>query len=155
MVIRECGILFRGFNLIFVKYHKASDEKIDKDLRSALLTALLNFAENVFTKDDAIEYFEMKKFAISFTDDIIKAEDSPIPEPILVYAILDKEKKLDKYISKVLIPSLKEIMKKFKKDYEGKNLSETSQFEHFRENIDKILGAATKTMDERARGTLF
>ena len=45
MVIREAGLLFRGFTLINGFYHQTSDEPIDKDLRSGLLTAMLNFAE--------------------------------------------------------------------------------------------------------------
>ncbi len=154
MVIRESGILFRGFTLLHAKYHQTSDDKIDKDLRSALLTALLNFAESAFSID-SIEYFEMKKFTISFVEDKIKPQDSPEPEPIIVYAILDKEKKMDKYLSKVVIPSLKEIMRKFIEKYDGKNLSEVSQFRTFKENLDKVFGSETKTVDEKLKGTFF
>lgn len=154
MVIRESGILFRGFTLLYETYHQTSDNKIDKDLRSALLTALINFAESAFSKD-TIEYLEMRKFVISFIEDKIKPEDSPEPEPLLAYAILDQEKKIDKHISKVVIPSLKEIMKQFKEEYEGKNLSEVSQFHSFKENLDKVFGSETKTIDEKLRGTFF
>jgi hypothetical protein len=154
MVIRESGILFRGFTLLFARYHQTSDDKIDKDLRSALLTALLNFAESAFVKD-SIEYFEMKRFAITFVEDKIKAEDNPDPEPLLAYVILDKEKKIDKHISRVIIPSLKEIIVQFKERFEGKNLSEITQFQGFKENLDKIFGSETKTIDEKLKGTLF
>lgn len=154
MVIREGGILFRGFTLLQAKYHQTSDDKIDKDLRSALLTALLNFAESAFSKD-IVEYFEMKKFVISFVEDKIKPQDSPEPEPIIVYAILDKEKKIDKHLSKVVVPSLKEVMRKFIEKYDGKNLSEVSQFQVFKENLDKIFGSETKTVDEKLKGTFF
>lgn len=154
MVIRESGLLFRGFTLLSVKYHQTSDDRIDKDLRSALLTALLNFAESTFAKD-TIEYFEMKKFTISFIEDKIKAEDNPEPEPIMAYAILDKEKKLDKHISKVVIPALKEVLNQFKAKFEGKNLSEVSQFKGFKENFDAIFGNETKTLDEKLKGSLF
>lgn len=154
MVIRESGILFRGFTLLHAKYHQTSDDKIDKDLRSALLTALLNFAESAFSKD-SIEYFEMKKFAISFVEDKIKPEDSPEPEPLIVYAILDKEKKIDKYLSKVVIPSLREIIKKFIEKYDGKNLSEVTQFQTFKGTLDDVFGSETKTIDEKLKGTFF
>jgi len=154
MVIRESGILFRGFTLLYAKYHQTSDDKIDKDLRSALLTALINFAESAFSKD-TIEYLEMRKFVISFIEDKIKPEDSPEPEPLIAYAILDQEKKIDKHISKVVIPSLKEIIKKFIAKYDGKNLSEVSQFKSFKENLDRIFGSETKTIDEKLRGTFF
>ncbi len=154
MVIRESGLLFRGFTLLHAKYHQTSDDKIDKDLRSALLTALLNFAESAFSKD-AIEYFEMKKFAISFVEDKIKPEDSPDLEPIIAYAILDKEKKIDKHISKVIVPSLKEVIRQFIEKFNGKNLSEISQFQDFKEDFDKIFGSETKTIDEKLKGTFF
>ncbi len=154
MVIRESGILFRGFTLLFATYHQTSDNKIDKDLRSALLTALINFAESAFSKD-TIEYFEMRKFVISFIEDKIKPEDSPEPEPLIAYAILDQEKKIDKHISKVVIPSLKEIMKQFIAKYNGKNLSEISQFQTFKEKLDKIFGSETKTIDQKLKGTFF
>lgn len=154
MVIRESGLLFRGFTLLHAKYHQTSDDKIDKDLRSALLTALLNFAESAFSKD-AIEYFEMKKFAISFVEDKIKPEDSPDLEPIIAYAILDKEKKIDKHISKVIVPSLKEVIRQFIEKFNGKNLSEISQFQDFKGDFDKIFGSETKTIDEKLKGTFF
>ena len=154
MVIRESGILFRGFTLLYATYHQTSDDKIDKDLRSALLTALINFAESAFSKD-TIEYFEMSKFVISFIEDKIQPEDSPEPEPLMVYAILDQEKKIDKHISKVVIPSLEEIMKLFIEKYNGKNLSEVSQFKTFKKNLDKIFGSETKTIDEKLKGTFF
>lgn len=154
MVIRESGILFRGFTLLHAKYHQTSDDKIDRDLRSALLTALINFAESAFSKD-TIEYFEMKKFVISFVEDKIKPQDSPETEPLIVYAILDKEKKIDKHLSKVVVPSLKKIMRKFIEKFEGKNLSEVSQFRTFKGTLDKIFGSETKTVDEKLKGTFF
>jgi len=154
MVIRESGILFRGFTLVFARYHQTSDDKIDKDLRSALLTALLNFAESAFAKD-SIEYFEMKRYAISFVESKIRSEDDPETEPIIAYVILDKEKKMDKHLSKVVIPALKEALRQFKEQFEGKNLSEISQFQNFKAKLDEIFGSETKTIDERLKGTLF
>ena len=154
MVIRESGILFRGFTLLFARYHQTSDDKIDKDLRSALLTALLNFAESAFAKD-SIEYFEMKRFAISFVESKIRSEDDPETEPIIAYVILDKEKKMDKHLSKVVIPALKEALRQFKEQFEGKNLSEVTQFQSFKANLDEIFGSETKTIDEKLKGTFF
>ena len=154
MVIRESGILFRGFTLVFARYHQTSDDKIDKDLRSALLTALLNFAESAFAKD-SIEYFEMKRYAISFVESKIRSEDDPETEPIIAYVILDKEKKMDKHLSKVVLPALKEALRQFKEQFEGKNLSEISQFQNFKAKLDEIFGSETKTIDERLKGTLF
>ncbi len=154
MVIRECGLLFRGYTLIYESYHQTSKQRIDKDLRSGLLTALINFAESAFSKN-LVEYFEMKKFVIVFIEDKILSYDSPEPEVLMIYAILDKEKKIDKHISKVIIPSLKEIIKHFKEKYEGKNLSEISQFKDFKKTIKDILGSDIKTLDQKLKGTFF
>ncbi|MFX1387596.1 MAG: hypothetical protein ACFE9M_10305, partial [Promethearchaeota archaeon] len=86
MVVREAGLLFRGFTLVKKSYHKTSMGKIDTDLRSGLLTAILNFAQSTFSKD-IIEYFEGKKYIITFTEDEIMSEGSIDPELIISYAI--------------------------------------------------------------------
>ncbi|MFW9947941.1 MAG: hypothetical protein ACFFDX_14045, partial [Candidatus Odinarchaeota archaeon] len=101
MVIREAGLLFRGFNLVKKSYHKTTLGKIGTDLRSGLLTALLNFADTAFTHN-TIEYFEGNKFVIAFINDEIMAEDSINPELLVSYAIFDKEKRIDKYIRKIV-----------------------------------------------------
>lgn len=154
MVIREAGILFRGFTLSHASYHKTSDLDIDNDLRSSLLTALVNFAEGIFSVD-SVEYFEMKKFVISFIKDQIKPSDSDDPESIITYAILDKEKKLGKIIKKMVRPSLTKIVNQFKLKYDGKNLSEISQFRDFKQELDNIFGTDTKTIEQKLKGTFF
>ena len=111
MVVREVGIMFRGFILVKRSYHKTTKGKIDPDLRSGLLTAIRSFAESAFQKG-SLEYFEGKRFLITFTDEEILSEDSIEPETITSYAILDTEKKskgvfpfLDLYFGlRVIIP---------------------------------------------------
>jgi len=154
LVIRECGLLFRGYTLIYESYHKTSEEEIDNDLRSGLLTALLNFAEISFASS-SVEYFEMKKFIIAFIDDTILSKDSEAPEPLITYAILDKEKKIDKHISRVIIPSLREITGAFKEKYEGENLSEISLFREFKKTIEKVLGTDIKNLEQKLKDTFF
>jgi len=151
MVVREAGLLFRGFTLVKKSYHKTTKGKIDTDLRSGLLTAILNFAQSTFSKD-IVEYFEGKKFLIAFIEDKIEAEDSFEPELIISYAILDKEKKIDKYIQKIIRPLLKEVLKEFKSLNTGKNLSEISQFKDFKQNLDTIFGTDTQTIDQKLKG---
>jgi len=154
LVIRECGLLFRGFTLIYESYHKTSGEEIDNDLRSGLLTALLNFAEISFASN-SVEYFEMKKFIIAFIEDKILSKDSEVPEVLITYAILDKEKKINKHLSKVIIPSLREITRIFKEKYEGENLSEISLFKEFKKTIEKILGSDIENLEQKLKGTFF
>ena len=151
MVVREAGLLFRGFTLINGFYHQTSDDPIDKDLRSGLLTAMLNFAETAFASE-SIEYFEGKKYLVAFKNGTIMAEDSIDPEPLIAYSILDKEKKVDKFINKILIPLLKQVIEEFKSKHEGKNLSEISQFREFKTNLDNIFGMQTQKLDQRFKG---
>ena len=150
MVVREAGLLFRGFTLVKKSYHKSTIGKIDTDLRSGLLTAILNFAQSTFSKD-IVEYFEGKKFLIAFTDDEINASDSYEPEILISYVILDKEKRIEKYIRKIIRPLLKQMSKEFKTLNTGKNLSEISQFKDFKLNLDNIFGSDTKTVDQKLK----
>ncbi len=153
MVVREAGLLFRGFTLVKKSYHKTSLGKIDTDLRSGLLTAILNFAQSTFSKD-IVEYFEGKKFIIAFTEGEILSEDGLEPELLISYAIIDKEKKIEKYIRKIIHPMLEKVLKEFKSSNLGKNLSEVSQFKDFKNALDKIFGTDTQTIDQKLRGIL-
>lgn len=150
MVVREAGLLFRGFTLVKKSYHKSTIGKIDTDLRSGLLTAILNFAQSTFSKD-LVEYFEGRKFLIAFTEDEINSEDSFEPELLISYVILDKEKRIEKYIRKIIQPLLKQMSKEFKTLNTGKNLSEISQFKDFKLNLDNIFGSDTKTVDQKLK----
>jgi len=155
MTVRECGLLFRGFTLIKASYHETSSDEIDTDLRSALLTALLNFAESAFSTK-MVEYLEFsEKFVIAFTEDKIKSIDGIEPEALITYAILDKEKKIDKVVSKIIQPLLKEVSKQFIFNFSNRNLSEIKQFASFRKKMDEIFGLDVKTIDQRAKGLFF
>ena len=154
MVIREAGLLFRGFNLVKKSYHKSTLGKIDSDLRSGLLTALLTFAETAF-ESDSIEYFEGGKFVIAFINDKIRAEDSIDPELLISYVIMDKEKKIDKHITKVVKPMLIKLANEFKHKNELKNLSEVSQFTAFKKDIDEIFGSEAQNIDQKLQGLFY
>ena len=154
MVVREAGIVFRGFTLANASYHKVADEEIDQDLRSSLLSALLSFAQSAFSSK-VVEYFEMGKFIIAFIEDEIIPSDSPEPEVLISYAICDKQKRIDTYIHKIVQISLKTVMQEFKTRYDKKNLSEISQFKDFKTNLDTIFGSDTKTIEQKLKGTFF
>ncbi|MFX0033873.1 MAG: hypothetical protein ACFE8E_09420 [Candidatus Hodarchaeota archaeon] len=154
MVIREVGLLFRGFTLVKKGYHKSIFGKIDTDLRSGLLTALLNFADTAFTYN-SIEYFEGQRFVIAFIEDKIRSEDSTKPEALISYAIMDKEKKIEKYIHKVIQPLLFSIINEFKKDNEGKNLSEVTQFKYFKDVLDYTFGSDAKNIEQKLEGLFY
>ena len=154
MVIREVGLLFRGFTLVKRSYHKTTLGKIDADLRSGLLTALLNFAETAFSTG-SVEYFQGNKFTIAFVNANILADDSVESELLISYAIIDKRKKIDKYVNKLVKPLLVKIAEDFKAQNEGKNLSEVSQFRFFKKIIDKIFGSNTKKIDQKLDGLFY
>jgi len=151
MVIREVGLLFRGFTLVKKSYHKTSLGKIDADLRSGLLTALLNFAETAFSTG-TVEYFQGNRFTIAFINARIKSDDSLEPELLVSYAIIDRQKKIDKYIHKIVNPLLNKVANEFKSQNEGKNLSEVSQFKSFKNSLDIIFGSNTKKIDQKLEG---
>ena len=154
MVIREVGLLFRGFNLVKKSYHKTTIGKIDSDLRSGLLTALLNFAETAFSIG-SVEYFQGNRFTIAFINSNISSNDSVEPELLISYAIIDKRKKIDKYVKKLVNPLLNKVVEEFKVQNEGKNLSEVSQFKIFKTNLDKIFGSITKKIDQKLGGLFY
>ena len=151
MVIREVGLLFRGFTLVKKSYHKTTLGKIDADLRSGLLTALLNFAETAFSTG-TVEYFQGNRFTIAFINARIKSDDSLEPELLVSYAIIDRQKKVDKYIQKIVNPLLIKVANEFKSQNEGKNLSEVTQFKSFKNSLDIIFGSNTKKIDQKLDG---
>ncbi len=154
MVIREAGLLFRGFTLVKKSYHKSTLGKIDSDLRSGLLTAILNFAESAISKD-FVEYFQGKKYVIAFKKNMIKADDSFEPELLISYAIMDKEKRVEKYVQKIVQPLLTLVGQEFISKNSGKNLSEITQFKSFKKNLDQIFGSDTMNIDQKFEGLFY
>ena len=144
----------RGYPLVYSSYHETGEKKIDVVLRSGLLSGILTFVESAFEKQ-IVEYIESKKYSIAFKADKILAEKAKEPEPILSYVIMDKEKKIDKFISKNVSPFLKKILKEFISDYTGKNLSNVSLFEGFKKTINKIFEIESKSLDEKFKESLF
>ena len=151
MVVREVGLMFRGFTLVKKTFHKTDKGKIDTDLRSGLLDAILSFAESAFM-ESSIEYFQGKKFIIVFTKDEIMSNDGLEPEVLTSYAILDRSKKIEKYIHKIVQPLLKQAIDEFSSLNMGKNLSEVSQFKEFKIKLDEIYGSDSKTLDRKLKG---
>ena len=154
MVIRESGLIFRGFSVVKKSFHKSTIGKIDTDLRSAMMTAFINFAKSAYSSK-IIDYLELKKYCIAFIGDEIQSLDGDDPESLIAYAILDKEKRTDRHVRKLIKPLLNDVMNQFILENEGKNLTETNQFKYFKKNMKKILGSTTQTMEEKALGTLF
>jgi len=153
-LIRECGILFRGFTLINSQYHDFGSTVKDKDLRSGLLTAIINFSDVAFSTQ-SLEYIEGKKKALIFTHEKILSSDSNnIPEIMISYVIIDKEKEIDKE-KKKFVPELKKLLLLFKEKYEKHNLTRVSIFQDFKQEIDNLFGEEGKTVDQRLKGSFY
>lgn len=136
-LICEVGILFRGFTVVQCQYQKAGSDRVDKDLRSGLLSAIITFAENAFSAS-TMDYLESDKFIIAFTQDNMMAIDSVVPELVLGYCILDKKKKLEKKIHSKVQPLLSQALIAFKTRYDGYNVSEISLFQGFKHYLNEL-----------------
>jgi len=85
----------------------------------------------------------------------ILSEDSNVPELLVSYAIIDRKKKIDKYVRKIVNPLLIKVAEEFKSQNEGKNLSEVSQFKVFKLSLDEIFGSNTKKIDQKFDGLFY
>ncbi|GAG71844.1 unnamed protein product [marine sediment metagenome] len=142
MVIREAGVLFRGFTLVCSSNLQIGKENVntaafDDDLRSGLLTAIITFAETAFSSS-MVEYFEGKKFVIAFFKTKIQPGDSKGLELLISYAIFDNKKKIDKHVHKVIQPLLSQCISSFKSEFEGTNFTEVAQFNKFKPKLEKL-----------------
>ena len=151
MLIREAGIIFNGIPVIFASYHRASKEKTDLICSSGLMSGLLTFAECLMSP---IEYFESSKYSIVFKKG--KMEDFYGKEQeVLVFLVLDKDNRLEKYLHKTIFPLLEKLLKKFTSKYIGCKVTEVAQFEPFKQTIDKIFGSGTQTFEEKVVSLLI
>lgn len=153
VLIRECGILFRGFNIVNSQYHDFGASIKDKDLRSGLLTAIINFSDAAFSH--SIEYIEGKKKSLIFTQDKILSTDvEDVSEIIISYIIMDKVKDLDKKKERI-VPELRKLLLLFKEKYKNKNLAHVSEFQEFKQEIDNLFGKEGETIEQRLKGSFF
>ena len=145
MLIREAGILLHGLPLTFTSYHRASKDNADLFRASGIISGLLSFAECIMSP---IEYFESDKYSIVFKKG--KIEDlNGIEKEIVVFIVLDKDERLDKYLRRTILPLLKRMLKKFISQYNGSNLNEVDQFEPFEKKFNKLFGTGTQTFEEK------
>jgi len=145
MLIREAGILFHGIPIIFTSYHRASKSKTNLVCSSGLMSGLLSFAECLM---EPVEYFESDKYTIVFKKGIIKDFFRDLQE-IVAFIVLDKDYRLEKYLSRTVLPLLEKLLQKFISQFNGSNLTKVGQFEPFRQTINKIFGSGTQTLEEK------
>lgn len=134
----EIGIVFRGFVLVNTVLRDLPSQKkesgVNKDLRGAFISAITTFAENAFT-NTTLEYLEMGNFLFAFRIAEILSADSKSDEPIIIYGLIEKKKKADKYMKK-FFEKTNPILELFVQKYNHKNFSELDQFELFKGDME-------------------
>lgn len=134
MVIREAGILINKVPIIYANYPKAYEDELNLIFTSELMSGLLIFAEYVMTP---IEYFENNEYTLIFKTGQFHDYDGKIQE-ITAFLVMDKNKKLEKYLDKNLNPLLEELLGKFISQFYGCKITEVAQFEPFKKMINQI-----------------
>ncbi|MFX0029849.1 MAG: hypothetical protein ACFE8B_11605 [Candidatus Hermodarchaeota archaeon] len=134
MLIREAGILINKVPIIYANYPRANKEELDLIFTSELLRGLLNFTESIMIP---IEYFENHKYTILFKKGSIRDYCGKIQE-VTVFLVMDKDKKLEKYLYKKINPLLEEILREFVLQFSGCKITKVAQFEPFEMMINKI-----------------
>ncbi|MFX1275574.1 MAG: hypothetical protein ACFFBP_04020 [Promethearchaeota archaeon] len=152
MVIREIGLLLYGMPIFYQPYNKVSSEESSLITRSAFISSILGFAEKLISP---VDYFESEKYIFVFQKDFILSKRTKDKELLIAYTILDQERNVDKSIRNRILPILQEVLKKFISLYNGRDLNETSQFNSFKKELDKILGTDAKSLDEKVSTMFF
>jgi hypothetical protein len=109
---------------------KQGSKEINIDLRGAFIAAINSFAKNTFNNLE-LEYLESNNILFIFKAVEIKAYDSRIPEPLILYGLIDKfPKDTDKFV-KAFLQKSELLLELFKSRYNNKDFSELSQFKAF------------------------
>lgn len=128
------GIVFRGFilvNHVFKEYNQNKNPKdTRKDLRGSFISAISSFAQSTFN-NNCLEYLESDKFLCIFKSGIINPKDSNTEEPLIIYGIVDKNKKTEKLVKKFL-EKAEPVLNQFIEKYEVADLNELNQFQDFK-----------------------
>ena len=138
----EIGIVFRGFILVnfeFKKIVKKNNLKdLDKDLRGGFISAITLFAKNAFN-NLSLEYLESGNILFIFKVLEIQAHNYNVKEPVILYGLVDKKKKdTDKFVKKFL-EKIDPILNLFVTRFNGKDMTESSQFKSFQKEIKDFI----------------
>ncbi len=137
MTVYEIGIMRDGVLLILREYHTTST--VDKDLKSALFSALETVSRNTF--GDSLDFIQLKTLGIIYSK-------SPRDRGRFVaYAICDRNSDF-----KLVKGIMSKILEQFLKDYSEKlDSSKRSDYENFKEKIDTFFKDLSEKPEERAK----
>ena len=150
MAVLELGISLGSRNLIDVKYYSSSDDVLNPNLRSGFLSALESFTTEVFGDD--IHVVSLASYKLVCYTEVIESPDSNennlIKEPLLIYAIIEKETD-----AQVVKDHLRQICLYFLNRYSRNDLfsKKDKYFRKFQERIDEVLGDLKLKTEDRFR----
>lgn len=137
----EIGLVFRGF--VIVHHNLRLIDKgnqlsgPEKDLRGAFVSAISSFVETAFN-DTSLEYLESGTFLFIFKMTHVQSSDSNDLEPIIMYGLVKKPKKKPDKVVKRFFEVTNPILQLFVQKYDGHDFCELSQFEPFKDEIEKF-----------------
>ncbi|MEJ2249941.1 MAG: hypothetical protein P8Y70_09360 [Candidatus Lokiarchaeota archaeon] len=140
MDVYEIGFIFRGFTLVnhlFKELPKVENSGTPQDLRGAFISAISVFVEQAFM-NCTLEYLELENYLFVFKMTKIKSKDNIKEEPLILYGIIDKKRKPDKYVRNFL-EETEPIMLLFKQRYNNKDFTNLEVFTSFKEEIKNFL----------------
>ncbi|MBY9006164.1 MAG: hypothetical protein KGD63_05355 [Candidatus Lokiarchaeota archaeon] len=148
LIIHEVGILLRGVPIVSRKFYKNHEEDFKFILRSGVFTGLLHCIEEAMSP---IEYIEGNKYLFVFSRDFIETSELNEKEIIIAYAVLNKNNtgKTDKIINKRIKPILKLVLNKFIDENTGKDFCEVTQFDYYKNTINRIFDLNFVIPDEK------
>ena len=146
MKIDEIGLVLEGIPLLSVKYYDSDHDKVDDICKSALISSLLQYAENVIS---SVEYFESNMYSMIFTKGKMNTARNSNESNIFSYLIIDSKKQLSEKKKRRMIQNLSHLLNEFIKRFDGVEISEVSQFEKFKSYIDETFGISSKSVDEK------
>ena len=135
--IYEIGIIFRGFTLVSHNFRELplqKDSDGQRDLRAAFISAINSFAETAFN-NNSLEYLESGNILFIFKMDEIKSLDKNKKEPIILYGLADKKRRLQDKFVKRFLEKVVPIIENFKIKYNNKELSHVAIVRPFEEQI--------------------
>lgn len=132
MKIREAGILINKVPIVFFNYPGAKTGKFTLTFPSKLMRGLLIFDQYLMK---SIEFFENNNYTIIFKNGNIHDYYGKVQE-VTAFLVMDKDKKLEKYLYKKVIPLLERLLNEFILRYNGFKITEVAQFEQFKKKIN-------------------
>jgi hypothetical protein len=137
LTVYEIGIMRDGVLLVLREYHTTST--VDKDLKSALFSALETVSRNTF--GDSLDFIQLKTMGIIYSK-------SPREEgKFVAYAICDRNTDF-----KLVKGIMSKILEQFLKDYsENLDSPKRADYDNFKEKIDIFFKDLSEKPEQRAK----